>query len=796
MTMANQPTPADLLRTWQLEYFAADKNLIGKDSVIIRALETDMLGYDEMETKIQQIMSTAGVVVTQGFCVQCHYLLEHWPDLPTEESGGGAVVARSFDTKETEAAARNGCRFCAFLHSRLMLAGLLDTIRKLEARLRALSDDGDCTCSLSIESWTNEETKPQVLWVNLPGKTATHCNAENALVTKFMSHIVTSTPRFDDVFNIARAWLSDCSESHDCTGEMSHDDRPARLIHICDDNEESIQLLATSALDTMPRYAILSYCHGEGDEGSDGTSRSMSSLELISDSTRRTIPLHSLPQMFQDATRVTRRLGLAYIWIKALCATQNKQQEPLDKENDRSPESAHMASILAGAHVNLAAYSATNVYEGLLFPRPKVFSGGFSARVSDGSATRIFHSINPYCETTMISSSSYSLDVWGLTARLLVPRTLSVGDRGLFWECGAGMASEFLPGGFSGLTAGTSGTLGRQTAHQPWDWFDIVWHYSGARFGCGSDRLAALSGVAARHHNAVTAAAVADEKEEQGGAGGIKGSAGKGDQYLAGMWRNQLVYQLPWMIVSRDEDRRERPAWRAPSWSWAAVDGRVTYWVYWNDSEEMVHPHVRVLDARTTPAGSDPFGAVTDGRLTLACSSIARGTLRRCTHGPELVWLEAGLRPVPVTLDCLDEESFHHSGSVFLLPLFSGESGVATMGPTSGAQGAKAGGEEGDGNNEDEERYDEVMIRGLVLQRCGDNRDSRSGQFRRVGAFDLRHDPCPGENLEATANQHYYELLSVLEKVGTATARSECERALDDLARMEQTEAQYVITLV
>lgn len=46
-------------------------------------------------------------------------------------------------------------------------------------------------------------------------------------------------------------------------------------------------------------------------------------------------------------------------------------------------------------------------------------------------------------------------------------------------------------------------------------------------------------------------------------------------EYLAGFFRNQIKSQL-WLYSSRMNNQRAR-SWRAPSWSWASIDGHINF---------------------------------------------------------------------------------------------------------------------------------------------------------------------------------------------------------------------------
>lgn len=175
----------DALKSWHQKYAAIDGNLIQPHSAVVRAVESDMLDYEWIECQVQHLLPKADVV--DGFCSKCRHLLDHWPKL-AGPSSGECTVAKRFHSYEVEAAARQGCRFCLFVLSRLEHDSLLDTFRRIEARLRKIGDDG--TASLSIqEHWGHAHTE-QFLWPNFPGKTANHVNDVAARAPAFGSHVL------------------------------------------------------------------------------------------------------------------------------------------------------------------------------------------------------------------------------------------------------------------------------------------------------------------------------------------------------------------------------------------------------------------------------------------------------------------------------------------------------------------------------------------------------------------------------------------------------------------------------
>lgn len=173
--------PGDPLSLWHEQYMAVDGNLISSDHAVIQDLNSDELDYDRIELEVQHLVPSADVL--GGFCEKCRWLLGHWPDISKEvmgdESDWACALGRAVHTGEIEAAARSGCKFCLYLLSRLTRASQLDTIRKIEMRFKLLGEDA--TSTITIQNWGTNDS--QLLWLNLPGKTATSCNAYGARIS-------------------------------------------------------------------------------------------------------------------------------------------------------------------------------------------------------------------------------------------------------------------------------------------------------------------------------------------------------------------------------------------------------------------------------------------------------------------------------------------------------------------------------------------------------------------------------------------------------------------------------------
>lgn len=543
---------------------------------------------------------------------------------------------------------------------------------------------------------------------------------------------------------MAKMWLDDCCKEHEAC-RMKQERLPTRLVCV---ESNTIRLVISETLQKAPRYATLSYCWGHD----PFIKLSRDNLAAFFEE----IPWDTLPPTFQDAIQAVRKLGLQYIWIDALCIIQEPQ--------DWAIEAGHMHSVYSGAFVSLAASDAQNVYRGFL-RRPQLHNGGFYSRVMSNSLCEIrrFFPSGVYYRT--ISEAHLSSRAWAFQEKLLPARTIHFGESGMWWECRSQLCSEYLPDGLTGLSASPL----MRPVHKPWPWSRIVLHYSATDLTYGSDRLAALSGIVARQHGTT------------------------GGRYLAGLWRERLVYQLTWQVLGTI--RKPRPEWRAPTWSWASVDGQVLFSYYVDGLsdqriQDMVDKdYIRVLEAKTTPSGQDPFGPVDSGELTLSCSYLVRGHLDQHVRRQELneaIVLDCGLGVYPVEIDCWEDALFNGEGVIYLLPVFRGKSGVSRC------------------------SISELMIRGLVVETSLISK----GHLRRVGSFRFTSSfPEWVSALYLDAKDPgkgcYEKFLEVLEKwgdsmkvTGGAQALSDFEEkgtrqgSLDQCGSREGEDKHHIITLV
>jgi hypothetical protein len=132
-------------------------------------------------------------------------------------------------------------------------------------------------------------------------------------------------------------------------------------------------------------------------------------------------------------------------------------------------------------------------------------------------------------------------------------------------------------------------------------WRHMVVEYSPLQLTYPADKLPAFSGLAAemqRHSR---------------------------QEYLAGLWRDTLISDMCWYREVNGEPSPET-AERKPTWSWASIDGPVTYphglWYSGQFNIPAVEQYPEVLDAKCFVTGPSLLGQVGNGFVELSCCLI------------------------------------------------------------------------------------------------------------------------------------------------------------------------------
>jgi hypothetical protein len=186
---------------------------------------------------------------------------------------------------------------------------------------------------------------------------------------------------------------------------------------------------------------------------------------------------------------------------------------------------------------------------------------------------------------------------WAVQELVLSPRTLHFTARDMIFECDEHTISE---GGtqstmnFKGGYAHLDKMRLKQDAADAYDyWNYIVLRFARTNITYETDKLPALSGIAK----------IMQEETN--------------DEYIAGLWKNDLPAGLLWCPIPSDAPRSQ--TYIAPSWSWASLNRAILPFA----QDKRAYASLAIVDVQTQLTTTNPFGEVCSGSLT------ARGPVKR-----------------------------------------------------------------------------------------------------------------------------------------------------------------------
>jgi hypothetical protein len=289
------------------------------------------------------------------------------------------------------------------------------------------------------------------------------------------------------------------------------------------------------------------------------------------------LKISKLAKNFQDAILITRLLGIRFLWIDALCILQ-------DSQLDWEVESAKMGQYYKNSWLTISAGMSGDGTEGLLGKRST--HGLSHIRLKTSSNHHVFIALDPIKPSTQCPIRTRG---WTFQEELLPRRYLSFEMTQTYLRCGTILHHEC--GRQEDLLRVGSPFMEGQHLLESGEWLEILRRYSSRNLTKPSDKLPALSGLAHEYQMRW------------------------GDEYLAGLWREHLWKGLLWR---RNEQytipEPKRPLeYRAPSWSWASMDGRIHFDTHLEGSMSLVD----IKSASTILSGQDPMGQVSSGIIEL-----------------------------------------------------------------------------------------------------------------------------------------------------------------------------------
>jgi len=312
-------------------------------------------------------------------------------------------------------------------------------------------------------------------------------------------------------------------------------------------------------------YTALSYCWGAEPQPLVTTKLN---VKMMSEG----ILTSSLAKTIQDAITVTRKLGIRYIWIDALCIIQ-------DSQDDKDIQLQRMGDIYETSVITIIAASAQSCSEGFLQRRSypwgvqdwKTFKLPF--RCPNGKRGELIcEPEDPY----FTGDQPINKRAWTLQEFLLPPRKLVYSTTQLIWQCRSvqtelgGRAKKFediKAGVRNGLikvqisptvllkaisSTPTNSEITAELLHDVrFNWQNLVTNYTGRSLTNREDTLPGISGIASKFFDAL--------KED----------------YKAGLWYSEsdpsnFVNEMLWNVRQATITSPIRSnSYMAPSWSWA-----------------------------------------------------------------------------------------------------------------------------------------------------------------------------------------------------------------------------------
>lgn len=405
------------------------------------------------------------------------------------------------------------------------------------------------------------------------------------------------------------SWIKDCTETHHACGPGQASQLPTRVLDLEARNGD---VVLYESHGEAAKYMCLSHCWG------NSRALTTTSSNLADHKTR--ISFDALPRTFEDAVVFCKKMNVRYLWIDSLCIIQ-------DDEADWQRESAIMAQIYRNSYLTIAATASSNDDEGLFYQLPQAFVFGV---LLDGSPYKVH--ARPAIRHFDDADFPLFSRAWVFQERMLAPRVLHFGKQELWWEC---MESNHCEcGGFSSgerLGNGQEKYMSKIThqeiistsslAYLSRRWHSIIEEYSELNLTKSRDKLPALSGIAEQMCTIREGRHIRNPRVHHVSV----------RKYLSGLWSDNIVSDLLW--YRKDYGLSSLPErWRAPTWSWAALDGPVKYIEtighvpqvgLTNALESRMSGsavndiYVQVLESYAQPAGENQFGEIVTAHLRL-----------------------------------------------------------------------------------------------------------------------------------------------------------------------------------
>jgi hypothetical protein len=440
-----------------------------------------------------------------------------------------------------------------------------------------------------------------------------------------------SEPGDELMWDFLRQCLKECLVNHaECRRAQQITWYPKRLLEIEKGAELNSNLRLINTIDHAPSgpYIALSHCWGESQPVRSLTSNIAAFQECIDNK--------SLTAVFQDCVATAKKFGIDYVWIDSLCIVQ-------DDRADLDEQIQQMHRIYENAILVIAADSSED--GSVPFLGPKAPSKRHSSRAHEVELSLAHENLSPIRARRYPSGRPDLTEVhgpltyraWAWQERALATRMIHFTQEQAIWECLQARGSEFM-GALEDRHDAMRMRM-RDTEYLDNTWQKAVHEYGEKALTFATDRLPALSGVAARFQSLFKT------------------------QYCAGLWRDRMVLDLAWendVTLSVLLDAMP-PALdnSVPSWSWASTSGSA-YWGTERHYNEVIVQY-SVVDVDCVPKTDNLLGQVLprstvqiEGHFVpaiLATSERGFAVVNISEHPPQMVTEDCLLVETTVTLE-------------------------------------------------------------------------------------------------------------------------------------------------
>ncbi|KAH7126518.1 heterokaryon incompatibility protein-domain-containing protein [Dactylonectria estremocensis] len=363
--------------------------------------------------------------------------------------------------------------------------------------------------------------------------------------------------------------LSSCDGSHQACEQPESKPLPRRVLDV-----RGKKVTLCNSAGQFGDYCALSYRWGPPEQ-------TLRTTDINIGDIMNGIDLSLFPKLLQDAVTLTRRLGVPYLWIDALCIIQGNKK-------DWEAEAPKMGEYYHHAVLTISASLANEVSEPFLVPRDEIrkdLLSMFDFTDPDGIISQIIaRRVPDYAGIPLVANSPLSSRAWTWQENVLSTRIAHFTKTEIIWECRSQQAFE--NGARLQCAVGLAYRFARAGDDLEYYWKVLVMEYSKRELTYESDRLPAISSVAAHFSKSIPG------------------------RYLAGVWEHWLFSDMVWKASWGFENTMPltpKDSSEMPSWSWGSVTGQVHFALEACVESDKLSA-LKLIDADCSPSGGNPYG--------------------------------------------------------------------------------------------------------------------------------------------------------------------------------------------